>query len=147
LKFSPQRTRRKEDLTTKERKGFSFQISGVIALWTPLPRQGRHQALMTNIRAFVLLLESFRSLRKFSYELMLSCRIDKQIRRHHEAHEGHEGFSLLHSFELRALRVLRGAMFLPILVAASPRYDLRGERNQGDSPRLREGTRTGNHHG
>ena len=47
------------------------------------------------------MLESFRSLRKSFCELMLSCRIDKKIRPHHEAHEGHEGFILFYTFELR----------------------------------------------
>ncbi|HKD41661.1 MAG TPA: hypothetical protein VKB87_15370, partial [Myxococcaceae bacterium] len=67
---------------------------------------------------------------KFFCELVPSCPIDKKIRPHHE---GHKGFSLFYTFELRALRVLRGAMSLPILVAGSPRWDLRGERNQGDN--------------
>jgi hypothetical protein len=83
-KYLPQRTRRarrKEDLTAKERKGFSFQISGLTALWTPLPRQEKAQSFN-----------------------------DKYPN----------------------LRVLR---------------DLRGKRNQGDSPRLREDTGTENRHG
>jgi hypothetical protein len=94
------------------------------------------------------MLDSFRSLRKFFCELMPSCPIDKKMRPHHEAHEGHEGFSLFYTFELRALRVRHGAMSLPILVAASPRYDLRGERNQGDSHRVRQDiTMLVKHHG
>ena len=36
--------------------------------------------------------ESFRGLRKLSCAPILSWRIDKKIRSHHEAHEGHEGF-------------------------------------------------------
>ena len=64
------------------------------------------------------MLESFRSLRKFSCEIMLSGRIDKTIRPHHEAHEGHEGFILFYAFELRAVRDLRGEQLVSTLVGA-----------------------------
>ena len=67
------------------------------------------------------MLESFRSLRKFFCELMLSYRIDQKIRPHHEAHEGHEGFILFYAFKLRALRDLRGEKSVLTLVAAPPR--------------------------
>ena len=49
-----------------------------------------------------------------------------KIRLHHEAHEGHEGFIQIYTFKLRALRVLRGEISVSTLVAAMPRWVLRG---------------------
>jgi hypothetical protein len=48
---------------------------------------------------------------------------------HHEAREGHEGFGnyYISIFFLRDLRDLRGEIFVSILVAALPRWDLCGE--------------------
>ena len=149
-KYSPQRTRRarrKEDLTAKERKGFSFQISGLTALWTPLPRQEKAQSFndkYLNLRT--IMLEILPGLGKFSKIRNMS---DSDI----PPAEGPRTLSSDKYFFFAAPSTLLRTCFASLReiirnsVAASPRGDLRGERNQGDSRRVRQDTSTGNQHG
>ena len=80
------------------------------------------------------MLESFRSLRKFFCELMLSYRIDQKIRPHHEAHEGHEEIYSFYTLELRTtmLENLHGLRKFSVVVIVSRRIHKTVRRHHED---------------
>ena len=83
--------------------------------------------LNSELRVLRTTVQSLRSLRKFSGHCSYIAVLNEKIRPHHEAHEGREGFRIFQTPNFVIFVSFVVKHLLAYLVAALPRWILRGE--------------------